>query len=495
MTSANETTRIDTAWAGSGEPAQFAARKRANRVAADEAAPQRDAWMRRNAYFYEEDYRYYRFLVPDGRRILDLGCGQGHLLAALNPSQGVGVDFSAAMLEQARGNFPDLEFLDGDIEESGSIEELSGTFDIVLLSDTIGSLADCQSTLEQLHRFCRPGTRIVIGYYSPLWEPLFELCARLGLKQMTNPQNWFSFTNVENLLYLAGFEIVKHEWRLLSPKRLGGLGRLINRYLAPLPLIRTLCLRNYVVARLRPTPLGELSATVVIPCRNERGNIEAAVRRLPEFCPDLEILFVEGGSSDGTWEEIQRVIAACPDRHIRAFRQNGRGKGDAVRLGFEKAAGDVLIILDADLTVPPEDIPKFYRALVVGNGEFINGTRLVYPLENEAMRTLNYFANRLFALTFSYLLNQRFTDTLCGTKALLKRDYQAIANNRSYFGDFDPFGDFDLIFGASKLNLKVAEVPIRYQARAYGETQIARFSHGWLLLRMCIYAYAKLKAL
>jgi glycosyltransferase involved in cell wall biosynthesis len=271
---------------------------------------------------------------------------------------------------------------------------------------------------------------------------------------------------------------------------------LINGTLATLPGIRRLCLRTYLVARAAPKPAARpLSATVVIPCRNERGNIEAAVQRLPRFAEDLEIIFVEGHSSDGTMDEIRRVIAAYPQYDIKGFVQDGKGKGDAVRKGFAAARGDVLIILDADLTVPPEWIPRFYEALQSGRAEFANGTRLVYPMEAQAMRFLNMIGNRVFSILFTWLLNQRFTDTLCGTKVLSCAHYQQIAANRAYFGDFDPFGDFDLIFGAVKLNLKVAEVPVRYAARTYGSTQISRWSHGWLLLRMVAFAFRKLKAL
>jgi glycosyltransferase involved in cell wall biosynthesis len=237
------------------------------------------------------------------------------------------------------------------------------------------------------------------------------------------------------------------------------------------------------------------SVSIVVPCRNERGNIETAVQRIPGFAPKIEIIFVEGASGDGTWEKIQEVVAANPTMDIKAFKQTGIGKGDAVRKGFAEASGDILMILDADLTMPPEDLPKFYDALVLGKGEFVNGSRLVYPLEKDAMRFLNLCANYAFALAFNYLLNQRHTDTLCGTKVLLRSDYEKIIRNRGYFGDFDPFGDFDLLFGASKLNLKIAEVPIRYAAREYGETQISRFRHGLLLLRMVIFAFRKLKAL
>ncbi|MFI4988176.1 MAG: glycosyltransferase [Alphaproteobacteria bacterium] len=473
----------------------LSARKQAIRARTERQASERLAWIARNAYYYEEDHRYLRFLVPPGLKVLELGCGVGHNLAALMPARGVGVDFSAAALAVARAQHPGYEYHLGDVEDPATLDGLDGPFDVILLSDTIGELEDCQATLANLHRLATRDTRIIISYYSTMWEPLLKIGEWLGRKMPQEPQNWLSTEDIMALLDLAGFEAVKREWRQLLPRRLLGLGPLVNRFIATLPLIRRLCLRNYVVARPRPKePLGNLSATVLIPCRNERGNIEPAVLRLPRFAEDLEIIFVEGGSEDGTREEIERVIAAHPEHRMRLLIQDGKGKGDAVRKGFAEAQGDVLIILDADLTVPPEWIPHFYEAVRSGRGEFINGSRLVYPMEDQAMRFLNLAANRVFSWLFSWLLNQRLTDTLCGTKVLRKRHYERIVANRAYFGEFDPFGDFDLIFGAAKLNLKVVEVPVRYASRRYGETQISRFRHGWLLLRMVLFAFRKLKA-
>jgi glycosyltransferase involved in cell wall biosynthesis len=317
----------------------------------------------------------------------------------------------------------------------------------------------------------------------------------MGRKMPILQQNWLSTEDIGALLRLADFEVIKREWRQLVPRRLLGIGSLVNGYLAPWPVVRRACLRNYVVARSsRMLERSALSTTVLIPCRNEQGNIEAAVVRLPRFCEDIEILFVEGHSEDGTLEEIRRVAEAYPDRDIKVLVQAGKGKGDAVRTGFAAARGDVLMILDADLTTPPEWMPKFYEAIVSGKGEFVNGTRLVYPMEDGAMQYLNHIANHVFSWLFTWLLNQRFTDTLCGTKVLMRRHYRRIAADRGYFGDFDPFGDFDLIFGAAKQNLKVVEIPVAYASRKYGESQISRFRHGLLLLRMVVFAFRKLKA-
>jgi SAM-dependent methyltransferase len=474
----------------------YSPRKAALKDWADRMAAERDAWIRRNEFFYADDRAYMRFLVRPGLRVLELGCGTGDLLAALAPSYGVGVDFSENMLAVARGKFPDLTFACGDVEDTDFLASLPGPFDAIVISDTVGLLEDCEETLRALHPLCTPDTRLVVAYYSRVWEPLLRLAELLGGKMRQDSHNWLSTDDIENLMYLSDFQVIKREWRQILPKRWLGLGAVLNRYVGTLPLIRKLCVRTYVVARpLHNAALtGEPSATVVIPCRNERGNIEEAVRRIPRFCRDLEILFVEGHSSDGTLDEIRRVKDAYGDRDIKVLVQDGKGKGDAVRKGLRHAQGDLLFILDADLTMPPEMLPKFHDALVTGKGDFVNGTRLVYPLEAEAMRFLNLWANRAFSMIFSWLLNQRFTDTLCGTKAITKAHWRLIEENRGYFGEFDPFGDFDLILGASKLNLKIVEVPIWYAARRYGQTQISRFRHGLLLLRMTLFAYRKLKA-
>ncbi|WP_207455664.1 glycosyltransferase [Azospirillum sp. SYSU D00513] len=485
---------IETTAAPTGGP--LSPRQQSVRALFDALAPGIDRWVSRHRAFHEADRAYLRFLVPEGASVLEVGCGAGDVLAFLAPSRGVGIDLSPRMVERARVRHPNLEFHVGNAEDPADLAAIEGTFDVILLSDTIGFLDDAEETLRLLRRFATPRTRVIASYHSRLWEPVLRLAERLGMKMPQAQQNWLSTADTMNLMELAGWEPIKREWRQLLPVRLLGLGTLVNRVLAPLPGVRRLCLRNYVVAR--PEPEAELvpppSCTVLVPCRNERGNIENAILRLPRFAPDLEVIYVEGHSRDGTYEECLRVRDAHPDWDIKVMRQPGKGKGDAVRAGFAAARGEVLMILDADLTVPPESLPKFYRAIASGQGEFVNGTRLVYPMAGQAMRFLNLIANRSFASIFSFLLNQRFTDTLCGTKVLWKRDYEQIVANRHYFGDFDPFGDFDLIFGAAKLNLKFVEVPIRYADRSYGETQISRFRHGALLARMVLFAWRKLKA-
>ena len=415
----------------------------------------------------------------------------GDQLAALKPLRGLGIDLSEAMVKEASKRHPELEFRVGD-GESLALDE---TFDVILLVDLLGHVLDVEAMLKQLRPCCTPNTRVVIAYYNFLWEPFLRLLERVGLKMPQEEQNWLSPADIRNLLRLADYEVVKAERRLLMPAGIPILSAIANRVMAYLPGLSHLCLCHYVVARIRTASAHEpQTVTVVIPCRNEKGNIEAAIARLPAFGRHQEVIFVDGHSTDGTPDEIQRVITQYSEKDIKLLVQDGKGKGDAVRKGFAHATGDILMILDADLTMPPEDLPKFYDAITSGKGEFINGSRLVYPMEHEAMRYLNLLGNKFFSMAFSWLLGERIKDTLCGTKVLFRRDYERIAASRSYFGEFDPFGDFDLLFGASKLNLKILEVPIRYQERTYGTTNINRFSHGWLLLKMTVYGFFRLKA-
>jgi len=448
---------------------------------------ERDKWKKRNKYYHKDLERFFRYIVPDGSSVLEIGCATGDVLASLTPPKGLGIDFSEKMIELAKEKHPQFEFQVMDAENIG----LGEKYDYIILSDLIGFLKDIEKVFKELHKVSHSKSRIVITYYNFLWSPILKLAEKFGLAMSQPWQNWLNKADIKNLFYLSGFEVVKEGERFIFPKYIPIFSSLINRYLAKLPILRKFCLINYIIARpVLKTDFSEPSVSIVIPARNEAGNIEAAVKRVPRMGSHTEI---EGHSQDNTFDEIKRCKDKYPDKDIKLFKQTGKGKADAVRIGFDRASGDILMILDADLTVLPEDLPKFYDALMSGKGEFINGSRLVYPLEKDSMRFLNILGNKFFSLVFTWLLDQKIKDTLCGTKVLWKKDYEKIKEGRKFFGDFDPFGDFDLLFGAAKLNLKIIDLPIRYQERKYGTIQISRFSHGWLLLKMCAFAMRKIK--
>jgi 2-polyprenyl-3-methyl-5-hydroxy-6-metoxy-1,4-benzoquinol methylase len=464
----------------------------------DQVAPQLERWQRRNHYYYRDIERLHQFLIPPGARVLEIGCGLGDLLHGVAPQVGVGIDFSTEVAALAQARHPHLHIycLDAETLTPADLAPEHQQFDYIMLAGVLGYLSDVQAVLQRLQPLCHSRTRVILTFHNYMWEPLLRLAEKVGQRRPQPPQSWLSMDDVVNLLSITGFTTLKQGRRFLVPKRVPLLSAAINRYGAPLPIAKHLCLTNYVVARPNPVPTEPVapSCSVIIPARNEAGNIRNAIARLPQLGSHTEVLFVEGHSQDNTWAEIQTLAAEYRGPFtLKALQQTGKGKADAVRLGFGEATGDILMILDADLTVPPEDLPHFVEVMASGRGEFINGSRLVYPRSHTAMPWLNTLANKIFAQIFSFLLEQPLKDTLCGTKVLWQQDYDRIAAGRHYFGDFDPFGDFDLLFGAAKLNLHIVEVPIRYQPRDYGESNIAHVKEGLVLLRMCAYASRKLK--
>jgi SAM-dependent methyltransferase len=429
-------------------------------------------------------------IVHPHASVLEIGSGPGDLLAALAPSHGIGVDVSSGMVALARARHPELRFE----HEAGEEIELGQTFDYVILSDLVPFVDDLLALFGKVAKHSHRDTRIVVHSYSQLWRPAIRVLELLHLKSRVPIRNWVAQQDVENLLQLAGLESVSTTRRILVPLRIPFVSAFFNGFLANLWIVRHLCLTYWIVARVRPPEeRRNLSVSVVVPAKNEAGMIERIVAETPELGSRSELIFVEGHSTDGTREQILRQIELHPEREIRYIEQTGHGKGDAVRLAFSEARNDVLMILDADLTVRPRELPLFLAAIETGRAEFVNGSRLVYGLEPGAMRYLNLVGNRVFSIIFSALLDQPVKDTLCGTKVLERYRYEQIAAGRSYFGDFDPFGDFDLLLGAARLSLKIVDLPVRYHARNYGDTKISRFSHGWLLVKMSVFAFRKLK--
>ena len=452
----------------------------------------RDRWV---------DYAYIRIkqrlaaIIPKESRVLDIGCATGDILAHLRPAYGIGVDLNAGMIAEAAKRYPDLQFVQMRGED---ISKLGETFDHIVISQTLDEIYDLQALLLAVQSVCHARTRLIVVIHSRLWQPLLTLLEWLRLKRPSPERNWLPHDEIIHLLGLAEFQTVRMFSMTIAPLYVPVVSALLNRFAAQLPGLRWLGLNDVLIARsVQPKVLSAdrpRSASIVVPARNEAGHIEQLLERIPSFAERQEVIFVEGHSTDDTWATIERVAAEYRGPFaIKTMRQEGQGKGDAVRKGFAAATGDALMILDADISVPPEELPRFFEALVRGQGEFINGSRMVYLMDRRAMRFLNLLGNKLFGWVFTYLLSQPFRDTLCGTKVLSRRDYERIAASRYHFGDFDPFGDFDLLFGAARANLKIIDIPVHYKARTYGETNISRFRHGWMLLKMCGVAARKLK--
>ncbi len=448
-------------------------------------------WEPPRRYFRRRLSEVYRLLVPPGKRVLELGSATGDLLASLEPSHGVGIDFSARMIELARARHPRLVFHRQDLH----VLDLGECFDYIVCSDVVNDLWDVQRVFQVARKHSHAGTRLILNAYNRMWEAPRRAAEAMRIVSRQPVQNWLTVEDLTNLLQLADFEVVRRGHEVLWPFRTPMVDTICNRYLVKFAPFRWFALANFLVARIRTEQRTAVEpvVSVVIPCRNEAGNIAQILERVPDMGSATELIFVEGHSTDATYQTIETEIARRQMPNTKLLRQTGTGKGDAVRLGFQNASGELLMILDADLTVPPEDLPRFYDAWRSGKGDFINGVRLVYPMQERAMRFFNLVANKFFSLAFSWLLGQSVKDTLCGTKVLSRSDYETIAANRAYFGHLDPFGDFDLIFGAARYALKIVDLPVRYRERTYGETNIQRWKHGWLLLKMLLVAMRRLK--
>lgn len=465
-------------------------------------------WRRRNAYYYRSIERLALDHLGTGGRVLDVDADLGDLLAAMRPSFGLGLTRTPERARFAARRFPGLRFVVGDPEAL----PVGEPFDKIVLVNAIGSMHDVTETLARLRGACHNGTSLFLTYYNFVWEPILKAGERLGLKQPEPDLNWLGMADIRNVLFLAGYDVKGSGASLLLPRYVPVASEIAERYLMRTRAFQAFALVQYFVARPRPLPEpAPLSVSVVVPVRNEVGNVAPCIERTPKLGPRTELIFVDGASTDGTRERILELIAAGvradleirlvdqitgPDPTARRDRRATMlklGKGHAVRLGFQVATGDVLIILDGDLTVPPEDLPKFYEPVARGEAGFMNGSRLVYPLEEGAMRPLHLAANRFFGIVFTWLLGQRVKDTLCGTKAIRKADYERLDRDRATIGAFDPFGDFDLLVGAARLGLRILEVPVRYRRRTFGHSKIRSLEHGLLLLRMVLVGLWKLK--
>ena len=457
----------------------------------DTVAASRDKYISSNRYFYDRLKRLLRFIVEPQSRVLDVRCETGHLLASVLPSRGVGVEISETIVACARREHPDLQFVQSDPEDF----QLHEKFDYILFNHIFDTV-DILRAFERVREHCTAETQLVIINYNQLWRPILGFASKIGLRSRFVEPNWVSENDIRNFLKLAGFQPVRKHRLILFPKWIPLFSWFLNDFLGRLPGLRRLCLMQVIVARpmLNSRNEEDLTVSVVVPCRNEVGNVQQAVERIPDMGKHTEIIFCDDKSTDATADEVRRMQALHPNRDIRLVEGPGICKAENVWMGFRASRGDVLMILDADLTVMPEELPVFFRALANSPGSFVNGCRLVYPMRVEAMKFANMVGNKLFGLVFSFLLDQRIKDTLCGTKVLWRKDWERMQQGLGSWGIQDLWGDYELLFGASKLHLEIIEVPVHYQERIHGVTKMTRVaSNGLRMLRICWHAWSRLE--
>jgi SAM-dependent methyltransferase len=443
----------------------------------DSIALRYDYFKTKNSYFHDRIKAFYCQAIPPGSRVLEVGCATGDLLAAVRPSYGLGLDISPRMVEIARKKYPHLDFAEGDISAAPARKD----FDYIILSNLLDYVDDLYAFFSGLRDWTNDETKIIINNINPLWALVIRLGARLGLRTPDAKRNFVTLRDLLNILEVCDFDVSEKGFRLILPVYIPIISWFFNKLLPRIYVINNLSFVQYAVChkRWRSSKRNEMSCSVVVPCHNEEGNVRECVSRVPRMGRFTEIIVVDDGSKDRTYEIAKKASSEVEGLKVIRLEKN-RGKGSAVKTGFDNAKGDVIMILDADMAVMPEDLPKFFNAIADGAAEFVNGTRMVYPMEKEAMKFLNFLGNKLFGVMTSLILGQRNTDTLCGTKALLARHYAHID-----MGDCK-WGDFDLLHGAARLKLKMAEMPVHYRKRVSGKSKMKAFRDGFGMLGKCL---------
>lgn len=449
----------------------------------------RSKWVKSNKYYYKHVLNTLNYIIEPENSVLHIRCSSGYILNGIHANYRVGIDDSENQIEEAKIQFPEIEFNTSNTENFS----LDKTFDFILLT-SVEDVVDIKAVLDCIKKHSHEFTRVIVLNYNFLWNPLVNLAEKFGMKIPQNLHNWISEQDVNSFLELSQFEKIINYRAILFPFYIPIFSWFVNKYLARLPILRRMTMLNFTVARVRDFEPKDYSVSVIIPCRNEAGNIEDAVSRIPKLGIHTEILFGDDKSTDGTADKVREMIAKFPEKDIKLYQGPGISKSENVWTGFDLAQGDIVLILDADLTVIPEELPYFYEAIVKRNGEFINGSRLVYPMHNNAMKLFNIIGNKFFSIAFSYILDRPIKDTLCGTKVMWRKDYYRIKKLRGTWGITDRWGDYELIFSAAKLNLKIIDLPVHYYERTYGETKMTgRINNGIIMLKMCWAALSKIK--
>jgi ubiquinone/menaquinone biosynthesis C-methylase UbiE len=447
-------------------------------------APQWDYWRNRNRFYHYSMRDLIRGMVPPNADVLEFGSGSGDLLADLQTSRGVGLNLAQELTDQAGRKHPHLKFLTVDVDQTASPSQFSPN--IIVMTNMLDYVHDVWDQMESMAGLIKEDTLLVITTNNPLWSSILRAASKLKMRVPESPRNFITNQDICSVLRLHGFDIVEEGLAVPIPKNIPIISGIANALLPELPILRFSSSIQYVAARPH-IPRQPLSCSVIIPCHNEAENIAECIRRVPNMGRSTEIVVVDDGSTDDTAQQVQDVMRTDPRVRLIVFDQN-QGKANAVRAGFDAAKGDIVMILDADMAVMPEDLPKFVRPLQQGTADFVNGTRLVYPMEGQAMKMINYLGNKAFCYLASWVMRQRVSDSLCGTKALFKRDCV-----RMPIGGKERWGDFDFLFGAARLRLRVLEVPVHYQERRAGHSKMRVLRDGWLFLKACMYGWRMLR--
>ncbi len=375
-----------------------------------------------------------------------------------------------------------------------NIENILSDCDTVVISDIEHQLNPAKNLLN-LSRIVGDNTKIILLSKNMVWMILIKIL-KLFFSFSPKKNNFLPSSYLDNLYSSCNLELIRQEKIIALPINIPFLTKIINRIFR-LPLLNFFCMSNIAILKKKiknSSNHKDLKISFIIPCKNEQDNIKVFEQKINENTEPDEYLFGDDNSSDKTSDEIDKLIEKLSDKKIIKYNGPGICKSENVYKGIDLSSGDIIVIYDADHTVSFEDIKFSVSIMKKTNVDFINCTRMIYPQKDGAMKFANFIGNTIFASLFSLLFKKKITDTLCGTKIFYKKDWEKIKENTSQWGMKDLWGDFDLLIGAYKNNLKITEVPVTYYERRENETKMTSLISNTLrMFFIVIYSYYKLR--
>ena len=366
--------------------------------------------------------------------------------------------------------------------------------DTILISD-IEHQSNPTSSLLSLSKIIRDDTKIIIISRNLVWMIFIKLLKSL-FSFSPKKNNFLPYSYLDNLFSICNLEVIRNEKIITLPIYIPFFTNLINRIFR-LPLLNIFCLSNITILKKKDQNFSnnkDLRVSFIIPCKNEENNIKTFENEIKNSNQSNEYLFGDDNSMDKTIDEIDKLSKKLNNNKILKYNGPGVCKSENVYKGIELSSGDIIVVYDADLTVDFKDVEFSIDILKNTNADFINCTRMIYPQKDGAMKFSNFIGNSIFANLFSLLFRKKITDTLCGTKIFFKKDWVKIKKNITGLGVKDLWGDFDLLIGAYKNNLKITEVPVTYHERKEDNTKMTSvFLNGIRMLSIVLVAFYKLR--
>tara|TARA_B110000977_G_scaffold125183_1_gene160299 strand:+ start:1495 stop:2904 length:1410 start_codon:yes stop_codon:yes gene_type:complete len=444
----------------------------------------RENFLKKKNFLFDEISKALNYLINDSNYVKFFCCGNSSIVNKVNSKN--------IYINEINNTFIN-SLTKSEIKKEDEINK-NLNFDHIVIAD-IEHQKFITKNLIDLNEKIDNECRVIVLSKSIFWSTLINFYKKI--KNIgPDKNNFLPYSNLRKIFLNTNFEIVKNEKIIFFPFQFSLLTKFINQIFR-FPVLNFFCMINLTVLKKVQKKNYQAEGkkiSFIIPCKNEGGNIKFFYEKIINSTINAEFLFGNDNSSDNTLDEIKKLQQAIPNKEIKIYDGPGVCKSENVYKGINLASGEIILIYDADLTVSFDDLVNSINLLLKTDADFINCTRMIMPQQKNAMKFLNFYGNLFFAFLFSILFKQKITDTLCGTKIFFKKDWEQIKKYNNTWGAKDLWGDFDLLLGAYKNNLKIVENPISYTDRKEDETKMTGIIKNSIrMLIITFVAYYKLR--